>query len=84
MSVVVLRNTEGATIEPTRRALNVGRFAGRGVGNAPKHPIGFCGSLVPKRPTSAVTTYHLPDSAPIEPHGGAIPLTATLSRPRRL
>jgi len=33
-------------------ALNVGRFAGSGVGNAPNHPTGFCGGRVPKRLTA--------------------------------
>jgi len=31
--------------------LNVGRFAGSGVGNVLERPIVFCGRRVPKRPT---------------------------------
>jgi len=30
-------------------ALNVGRFAGRRLGNVPKRPMAFCGRLGPKR-----------------------------------
>jgi len=30
--------------------LNAGHFAGLGVGNAPNHPMAFCGGRVPKRP----------------------------------
>ena len=43
----------GAITEPKITVVNVGRFTGSGVGNVPKHPTGFCGGRVPKRPTAA-------------------------------
>jgi hypothetical protein len=41
-----------AITAPKMTVLNVGRFAGSGVGHVPERPTGFCSRRVPKRPKS--------------------------------
>jgi hypothetical protein len=48
-------------------ALNVGHFAGSGMGLCPKLPMAFCGRRVPKRPTG-FAAHDLPLSTSLSRH----------------